>query len=111
VYLSLLGKEGLVELARICAAKADYLRGRLLAVPGVTMRFGHRAHLNEFVVNLPMAADKVIRGLFGRGLAAGFPLVRYFPEMNNCLLVAVTEQRTKEDMDFLAHSLEVILCG
>lgn len=111
VYLSLLGKGGLAELARICAAKAEYLRERLLAAPGVTMRFGHRSHFNEFVVNLPMAADKIIRGLFGRGLAAGFPLVRYFPEMNNCLLVAVTEKRTKEDMDFLAHSLEVILCS
>ena len=63
----------------------------------------------EFVVNLPMAADKVIRGLFNRGLAAGFPLGRYFPEMNNCLLVAVTEKRTKADIDFLAHTLEGLL--
>ena len=109
VYMSLLGKGGLVELARICAAKADYLQKRLLAVGGVTMRFPRRWYFNEFVVNLPITADKVIRGLFNRSLAAGFPLGRYFPEMGNCLLVAVTEKRTKEEMDFLAHTLEVIL--
>jgi len=108
-YLSLLGKEGLPELARLCADKADYARQRLLEVPGASMRFPNRWYFNEFVLKLPVAADKVIRGLFQRGLAAGFPLGRYWPEMNNCLLVAVTEKRTKEDIDFLAHTLEVIL--
>ncbi|MDP7287454.1 MAG: aminomethyl-transferring glycine dehydrogenase subunit GcvPA [Phycisphaerae bacterium] len=109
VYMSLLGKQGLTELSGVCAHKADYARDLLLRIPGVTMRFGGRWYFNEFVLNLPIAADKVIRGLFNRGLAAGFPLGRYFPEMNNCLLVAVTEKRTKEEINFLAHSLEVIL--
>jgi glycine dehydrogenase subunit 1 len=109
VYMSLLGKRGFSELAEVCAQKADYARSLLLKIPGVTMRFPGRWYFNEFVLNLPITADKVIRGLFNRGLAAGFPLGRYFPEMNNCLLVAVTEKRTKEEIDFLAHSLEVIL--
>jgi glycine dehydrogenase subunit 1 len=109
VYLSLLGKQGLRDLAQTCADKADYARHRLLQVPGVTMRFPNRWYFNEFVLNLPMAADKVIRGLFTRGIAAGFPLGRYWPEMNNCLLIALTEKRTKQDIDFLAHTLEVIL--
>jgi glycine dehydrogenase subunit 1 len=109
VYLSLLGKQGLADVARVCAEKADYARHRLCQVPGVTMRFPNRWYFNEFVLNLPIAADKVIRGLFHRGVAAGFPLGRYFPEMNNCLLIAVTEKRTKEDIDYLAHALEVIL--
>ncbi|MBT3199203.1 MAG: aminomethyl-transferring glycine dehydrogenase subunit GcvPA [Phycisphaerales bacterium] len=109
VYMSLLGKHGLAELSGVCAHKADYARELMLKIPGVTIRFPERWYFNEFVLNLPMAADKVIRGLFNRGLAAGFPLGRYFPEMNNCLLVAVTENRTKEEIDFLAHSLEVIL--
>jgi len=109
VYLSLLGKTGLADLARTCADKAGYAQQRLAQVPGVTVRFPRRWYFNEFVLNLPMTADKVIRGLFHRGLAAGFPLGRYWPEMNNCLLVAVTEKRTKEDIDFLAHTLEVIL--
>jgi len=109
VYLSLMGKHGLREVARVCADRGDYARRRLLAVPGVTMRFPKRWYFNEFVIRLPIAAEKVIRSLFTRGIAAGFPLGRYWPEMNNCLLVAVTEKRTKEDIDFLAHALEVIL--
>jgi len=109
IYLSLMGKQGLPDVARLCAAKADYARRRLLEVPGVTLRFPRRWFFNEFVLNLPVAADKVIRRLLNRGIAAGFPLVRYFPEMNNCLLIAVTEKRTKADIDYLAHALEVIL--
>lgn len=109
IYLSLLGKRGLPELAQVCADKANYAQERLTQVKGVTMRFPKRWYFNEFVLNLPMAAEKVIRGLFTRGIAAGFPLGRYWNEMGNCLLVAVTEKRTKEDIDYLAHTLEVIL--
>ena len=109
IYLSLLGKKGLRELAQVCADKGQYARRRLGQVPGVTLKFPDRPCFNEFVVNLPMAADKVIRGLFQRGIAAGFPLGRYWPEMGNCLLIAVTEKRTKEDIDYLAHALEVVL--
>ena len=109
VYMSLLGKQGLREVSQVCAERGDYARRRLLDVPGVTMRFPTRWYFNEFVVSLPVAAEKVIRGLFTRGIAAGFPLGRYWPEMNNCLLIAVTEKRTKEDIDFLAHALEVLL--
>lgn len=110
VYLSLLGKEGLPEVAQVCADKAAYARERLLRVPGVSLRFpADRPFFNEFVLNLPIAAEKVIRRLFLRGVAAGFPLGRYWPEMDNCLLLAVTEKRTKEEIDFLAHALEAIL--
>ena len=109
VYMSLMGKHGLREVAQVCADRGGYARQRLLAVPGVAMRFADRPFFNEFVIALPVAAEKVIRGLFTRGIAAGFPMGRYWPEMNNCLLLAVTEKRTKEDIDFLAHSLEVIL--
>jgi glycine dehydrogenase subunit 1 len=109
VYMSLLGKTGLRELAEVCAAKAEYAVRRLTAVPGVSLRFPENDHFNEFVLDLPIPAEKVIRELFERNIAAGFPLRRYWPEMDNCLLVAVTEKRTKEDIDYLAHALEVIL--
>ncbi len=111
VYLSLLGKKGLPELAHVCAAKAEYAMERLRQVPGVTLCYPDRWYFNEFVVRLPINAEKVIRGLFHRGIAAGFPLGHYWSEMDNCLLVAVTEKRTKADIDFLAHALEVILCS
>lgn len=109
VYLSLLGKRGLPQLAKLCADKASYARDRLLAIPGVTARFPNRWFLNEFVLQLPTPADRVIRNLLRRRIAAGFPLVRYYEGMENCLLVAFTEKRTKEEIDLLAHALEVAL--
>ncbi len=109
IYLSLLGKQGLVELAKYCAEKASYARERLLAIPGVEMWFGKRHFFNEFVLRLPNRADRVIRRLLEQGISAGFPLVRYYPEMENALLLAVTEKRTKAEIDLLAHAVEVSL--
>jgi len=108
-YLSVLGKHGLRELAQTCADKACYTQQRLLEVPGVNLRFPRRWYFNEFVLELPLPADKVIRKLLQRGIAAGFPLVRYWPEMDRDLLIAVTEKRTKEEIDLLVHLLETIL--
>jgi len=109
VYLSLLGKEGLVELATTCAEKASYAGRRLQEIRDVRMRFPKRYYFNEFVLELPVAADRVIRRLLEKGFAAGFPLVRYYPNMEKSLLVAVTEKRTKEEIDLFAHVLEVSL--
>jgi len=109
VYLSLLGKHGLAEVARVCADKAAYAEQRLLALPGVSLTFPHRSTFNEFVLTLPLPADRVIRKLLQRGIAAGFPLVRYWPEMDHNLLLAVTEKRTKQEIDLLAHLLETLL--
>jgi glycine dehydrogenase subunit 1 len=109
VYLSLLGKEGLRELAQVCADKACYAQQRLTEVAGVRLRYPGRWYFNEFVVDLPLPADKVIRRLMHREMAAGFPLVRYWPEMDHSLLLAVTEKRTKQEIDLFVHVLETIL--
>jgi glycine dehydrogenase subunit 1 len=109
VYLSLLGKEGLRELAQVCADKACYTQQRLTEVAGVRLRYPNRWYFNEFVVDLPLPADKVIRRLMHREMAAGFPLVRYWPEMDHSLLLAVTEKRTKQEIDLFVHVLETIL--
>jgi glycine dehydrogenase subunit 1 len=106
VYLSLLGAEGLREVATNCTEKASYARQRMLEIPGVQMRFPGRHFFNEFVLRLPSRAEPVIRRLIEQGVAAGFPLVRYYPEMADCLLLAVTEKRTKQEIDLLTHVLE-----
>jgi len=106
VYTSLLGKEGLVSIAKNCTEKAAYARDKMLGIPGVDMRFPGRYFFNEFVLELPSHADRAIRRLLQDGIAAGFPLVRYYPDMENSLLVAVTEKRTKQQIDLFAHALE-----
>jgi len=108
-YLTMLGKQGLPELAQTCADKAYYAQQRLLAVPGVRLKFPGAWFFNEFVLELPLPVDRVIRKLFQSNIAAGFPLVRYWPEMDRSLMVAVTEKRTRREIDLLAHMLETIL--
>ena len=109
VYLSLLGKGGLVELAQLCADKAHYAHERLTAIRGVSRRFGGRWFFNEFVLELPTPARVVINRLLEKRIATGFPLARYYEGMDNCLLLAVTEKRTTEDIDRLADALEASL--
>ena len=109
-YLTFLGKQGLEEVATLCAAKAEYTRQRLLQIPGVKTRFD-APFFNEFVIDLPREAGDVIGKLIEKGLAAGFPLDRYYPGMENAMLIAVTEKRTKEEIGMLADALEGILCS
>lgn len=109
VYLSLLGKEGLRETAQLCADKAGYACERLTAIPGVRPRYGDMPFFNEMVLDLPAEAAGVAAKLIERGYAAGFPLSRYYKGMENSLLVAVTEKRTRQEIDKLAEELEAIL--
>ena len=106
IYLSLLGKQGLLDVCQNCTEKASYLREKLLAIPGVEMRFPGRHFFNEFVVKTPVGADRLIRRLIEQGQAAGFPLGRYYDDMDHCLMVAVTEKRTKQEIDYFAHVME-----
>ncbi len=106
IYLSLLGKSGLVELAESCAANAAYAWNKLTAISGVNPAFGHKYFFNEFAVNLPVNAADVVSDLINRGFAAGFPVGRYYPGLEKVLLVAFTEKRTKEEIDMFAAALE-----
>ncbi len=108
IYLSLLGKQGLRELAVTCVKKAEYAKQRLSQIEGVTIR-SRAPTFNEFVIELPADAGEVVCRLVDRGIAAGFPLGRYYPELSRCLLVALTEKRTKAEIDTFVTALEVVL--
>lgn len=106
-YLTFVGRQGLVEVAEVCAAHAVFARECLTAIPGVES-YGY-PFFNEFVIRLPGDAADIVGRMIERGFAAGFPLGRYFPERRNELLVAVTEKRTREEIRGLAVALEAVL--
>ena len=108
VYLTLMGKEGLRELAELNVAKAAYARQRLSAIPGVEL-IDEGPWFNEFRLGLPAEAQSVAARMLDQGILAGYPLGRYYPDQANNLLVAVTEKRTKEEINLLAEGLEAVL--
>ncbi|MBI5604617.1 MAG: aminomethyl-transferring glycine dehydrogenase subunit GcvPA [Deltaproteobacteria bacterium] len=108
IYLCLLGKNGLVELAGMNMAKAAYARKRLTAIPGVEL-VDRGPWFNEFRLRLPLDAGVVVSRLIDKGFSPGLPLGRYYPEQGNHLLIAVTEKRNKEEIGRFAEALEAVL--
>ncbi|MFH0789170.1 MAG: aminomethyl-transferring glycine dehydrogenase subunit GcvPA [Pseudomonadota bacterium] len=108
IHLCLLGKKGLVELARLNMAQATYARKRLTAIPGVGL-VDEGPWFNEFRLRLPLDARVVASRLIDKGFSPGFPLGGYYPEQVNHLLVAVTEKRNKEEIGHFAEALEAVL--
>ena len=103
IYVSLLGKEGLKEVARQSLSKALYLKGELLKLGFEEVFKG--AHLWEFPLKVE-SADKLYRDILNRGYMLGVPVSRFYPDLKDTLLIAVTEKRTKKEMDDLVDSLK-----
>lgn len=109
IYLSLVGKEGLKEVAQLCHAKAQYAKQRFKSIPGV-MVMESNPTFNEFTVRLPIDAGDLAGMMVERGIAPGLPLGPFYPGMENYLLVAVTEKRTKYEIGTFAEAMESALC-
>jgi glycine dehydrogenase subunit 1 len=107
VFMCLCGGEGLREVARLCLDKTAYAKRKLAEVRGVEV--SDEPVFNEFTVRLPRDPSEVVGKLIDRGIAGGFPLGRYYPDMKDTLLVAVTEKRTKQEIGMFAEALEDVL--
>lgn len=105
VYLTWLGKEGIREIGRICVNKAHYLAEGIKSIKGYSLAWT-TPFFNEFAVKCPVAPEKIVQSLLDRKILAGYPLGRAYPELKDYLLIAVTEKRTKEEMDNLLAGLE-----
>ncbi len=111
VYLSLLGPQGLKEVAELSCRKAHYAADRLKQIEGCELLFTG-PFFKEFVLRYEHGADSAIRKAAAAGIDIG-PMLRRFPILNwlphevrdQCLLVAVTESRTKDEIDRLVAAL------
>jgi glycine dehydrogenase subunit 1 len=105
IYLAWLGRRGIVELGELLVRRTAYARERLAAVDGVELL--HEAPVaREFAVTIDAPVAEVLDRVSEEGIAAGYPLAREYPEYEDGLLIAITERRSREDIDRLADALD-----
>lgn len=105
IYLSVVGKKGLRQVAEQSFKKAHYLAERIAKVPGFKVHFP-APFFKEFVVETDKCVDAVLKALLDNHILGGVALGKDYPEMKNCFMVAVTEKRTKEEIDKFIQVLE-----
>jgi glycine dehydrogenase subunit 1 len=108
IYLGWLGPGGLAELGRQCAAKASYAAERLAGIPGVSLLHPDAPFFKEFALRVPGGADRVVEKLVERGYLGG---VAFSQAGEDVLLVAVTERRTRKQIDGLVAAMEAVVAA
>ena len=108
IYLATLGRRGLVRVGELSAAKAQYAAAALTKVPGVSLRFG-APFFKEFVLRLPKPPDRVLRALRKRKILGGVALGQFDRTLRDGLLVAVTETRSRAEIDSYAEALAAVV--
>ena len=109
-FMSLLGPQGFREIGDACLRRCAYLRERLEKVPGVELAFGG-PHVKEFVMKIKGDVSAFLEFMAKRNILAGVPLHRFAMGMDDCVLVAVTECRTKDELDSYVSGVQDFLKG
>ena len=105
IYLSLLGPGGLRKVAELCLEKAHYLAERIAGLPGWKLAWPGQPFFKEFAVESPLPAAKVIQRLLKKNILAGIDLGKFDKHNRGKLLIAVTERRTREQLDAFVEAL------
>jgi glycine dehydrogenase subunit 1 len=104
MYMVTMGPQGLREVALLNLRKAAYAKEQLAKVRGFSLRFTGPT-FNEFVLRTKKKPGEVLKGLLKRQIIGGLDLGRFYPELKDCLLVCVTEQKRRTEIDALAKAL------
>ncbi|MET3289829.1 UNVERIFIED_CONTAM: glycine dehydrogenase subunit 1 [Brevibacillus sp. OAP136] len=108
ITLSAIGKVGVQEMAMMNLQKSHYAKQTLVNAKGVEAVF-NAPFFNEFVIKLTKPVADVNKALLDAGIIGGYDLGKAYPELAGHMLVAVTELRTKQEIDAFAQELEAIL--
>lgn len=101
IYMAAVGKRGIGKLAELCVRKSHYAMEELKKKPGVRPAFT-APFFKEFAVRLDREPVEVNRALLEKKIIGGLDLGGYYPELSGRMLIAVTEKRTKAEIDALA---------
>ncbi len=107
IYLAAMGSSGLRDCAALNVARTSELRAKVTAVSGCAARFSGPT-FNEFVLRVPGRAADVLRALEEKKILGGLDLGRFYPELDDCILMTATELTTSADVDRLAAALSEI---
>jgi glycine dehydrogenase subunit 1 len=107
IHTALLGAQGLKHVAATCHANTTTLVEKLTTIAGVSPVF-KGPFFHEAVLHLEKSLDEVLAQLAQRGILGGYNLAKFYPELENCLLVCATEMRTQTEMDNYANYLQEI---
>jgi len=106
VYMAVMGKQGLRQVAQLTYHKAHYAAESIAALNGHERLLG--SFFKEFVIRAPKSPSAINRGLWDRGIIGGYDLTADYPELSGCLLFCVTEMNTKDEIDGLVQALKEI---
>ena len=106
IYLSVLGKNGLKQVANLCYQKAHYAASELSKLKGY--KVSSELFFHEFVLECPQPASEVNAHLLEHGILGGYDLGQDYPSHKNHLLIAVTEMNSKEEIDTLVEVLSEV---
>lgn len=110
IYLSLLGPQGLKEVASLCLQKSHYAADRLTQTGRLASAF-EQPFFKEFVVRVPNGrTETLLQELQDAGIQGGIALGKWYPQFSDCLLVSVTEKRSRSEIDHYAQCVENSAC-
>jgi glycine dehydrogenase subunit 1 len=107
-YMAALGKCGLRQVAELCYHKAHYAADQIDALDGFTV-LRDQPFFNEFVVSCPRPVEEINDALLEqRGIIGGYDLGRDYPDLENHMLLCVTEMNPRQSIDVLVEGLKEI---
>jgi glycine dehydrogenase subunit 1 len=110
VYMSLLGKNGLRQVAELCFHKAHYAAERIVSLPGYSL-WSPSPFFNEFVIKCPTPVSEINDHLLEHDILGGYDLGQDYPDLTAHMLVAVTEMNSRQDIEALVEVLSEVSNG
>ncbi len=107
VYLSLVGKHGLRQVAELCYHKAHYAAQQITSLEGFSL-WSEDPFFNEFVVKCPIPPKEINERLLEHGIIGGYDLEQDYSSLKNHIMFAVTELNSKEEIDYLVSTLSEV---
>ena len=111
MHMSLLGPKGIEKLALRNFAARQLLEEKISEIDGVVIPYSESNHYNEFVIRLPMNAQKALDWLDDNGIIGGIALSNWYSGRENDLLICATDQTTLHEIETFKLKLEELLRG